>query len=215
MISIPRIHNRRRVHIPHAIPLRNELDNTFKGAISFDDHTFKTKDGIRNESQGSHEPPSQIPFTSPRVVRTRSRMRSSPSQFFCSTDRFQIKKLNQAQSRSSNTIFKALQTLSSSDMPTVRQSSALSGNVFSNQESTASNKVPTVTLLRKQLMGLLPIEEHDAALSIIFTKFPDIMCGSPPFSEVLAVVTGGALYTYFARTVAAKAACQSASVIVK
>lgn len=203
---IPRIHNRRRVHIRNSVPIQIEQDNTVNEGIPVDNRTSMVKDGIRTESQGSFEPPSKLFFTSPRVVRTRSRMRSSPNQILGYTDRFQRKKLNPAQLSTSTG--KALQTSSSSDIATVRQRSTLTGNSLSNQESTINNKVPTVTLLRKQLIGLLPIEEHDAALKAIFTKFPDIMCGSPPFSEVLAVVTGGALYTYFARTVAAKAACQ-------
>lgn len=60
---------------------------------------------------------------------------------------------------------------------------------------------PSVGLLRKQLAGLLPPKEHDNALDCILRTFPDMMRGSPPFSEVLALATGSALYLNFARAV--------------
>lgn len=183
------------------------MDIVVNDALSVDKRMFRKKGRNCIESQVSRERLSKVGFSSPRVVRTRSRICSSATRFFSSNDRFQARKLDKRGLQSSNC--NALHSSSSSDLRMDRQNSILSGSPVSYQESTVNNKMPTMTLLRKQLRGLLPIEEHDTALRTIFTKFPDIMSGSPPLSEVLAVVTGGALYTYFARAAVAKVPCQS------
>lgn len=48
-------------------------------------------------------------------------------------------------------------------------------------------------------MGLLADDELDDALDIVLRMFPDVLKGSPPFADVLSLVSGGALYVYFAR----------------
>lgn len=63
---------------------------------------------------------------------------------------------------------------------------------------------PSVKRLRMQLTGLLPRNEHDDALDSIFRSFPNLMNGSPPFSDILTLVGGGALYLNFVRAAAAQ-----------
>lgn len=58
---------------------------------------------------------------------------------------------------------------------------------------------PSIMSIRRQFVGLLREDELDEALEIVFRKFPDVLQGSPPFRDVLSIVSGGALYVYFAR----------------